>query len=469
MRYLTQSATVAALVTAGFLSLIGCGASYRPVVSAINPVGPSSQPTKYAVVISRPSPGAPGLLTIVNFSGDTVIITTSIGVDPKYLILNAASTTSTTGVTTIANTGYTINGDGTLNVFDISPSLIASQVLETTLLAGANPVSVFPQGVNTYVSEIGRNAVGQFTQTSGGALGLRQELNIPNPIFVVGLTGGPRAYALSQGSSATVPGNAIAIDTTTNTPTSTIPVGNQPVYGIMTNDGRRAFVLNQGSDSVSVINSQTNQLDTFSTAAPTTAVPVPPATSTINVGVAPLWADFAPTRSEMVVANAGNGTSNGTLSIISIPLCNAAAQVTNVNCDPNNPVDATGFGTVLASPQVGLNPVMVAALQDGSRAYVANSGNPATPCALTAADGTSTANGTCSVSVVNLNTNLVSATIPLTCHPSYIAATTGVPTGKVYVVCPDSRDMTVIRTDIDAIDTTVPLQGAGVSVRVTAQ
>ena len=52
-------------------------------------------------------------------------------------------------------------------------------------------------------------------------------------------------------------------------------------------------------------------------------------------------------------------------------------------------------------------------------------------------------------------------------HPNYIAVTSGTPTGKVYVTSPESNFMTVIRTDIDALDLTVPLQGNGVSVRVT--
>jgi hypothetical protein len=84
--------------------------------------------------------------------------------------------------------------------------------------------------------------------------------------------------------------------------------------------------------------------------------------------------------------------------------------------------------------------------------------------------------------VVNLTTNTVSATIPslpdgactiskpaVVCgHPGYIVATTGSPTGKVYVTSLDSTNMSIIRTDIDAIDTIVPLQGKGISVRVTA-
>jgi pectin methylesterase-like acyl-CoA thioesterase len=119
---------------------------------------------------------------------------------------------------------------------------------------------------------------------------------------------------------------------------------------------------------------------------------------------------------------------------------------------------------------------MVGVLQDGSRAYTVNAGNPNLPCGP--AVGTQPAN--CTVSVVSLTTNTVTATIPLVTtpvtsttpvangHPNYIAVTTGSPTGKVYVTSPEIDTMTVIRTDIDAVDTTVPLQGKGVSVRVTA-
>jgi hypothetical protein len=75
---------------------------------------------------------------------------------------------------------------------------------------------------------------------------------------------------------------------------------------------------------------------------------------------------------------------------------------------------------------------------------------------------------------VNLSTNTVTATIPFVGRPIYIAATQGTPTGKVYVVSADTvapnknSVMTVIRTETDTVETTVNLQGTGVSVRVTA-
>jgi DNA-binding beta-propeller fold protein YncE len=435
----TARAVAAAGLTAILLSAIGCGNQYRPVVAAISPVGPAGQPQKYAVAVSSPSPTSNGLLTIVDFSGDTTMVTATLGVNPYYFILNSSGTT-----------GYTLNSDKTVNSFDVSSSLISSQILETTLLPGAAPVSVFPTTSSTYISDPGLSEIDQLTSTPPA---LKQELPVAaNPVYVVGINGAARIYAISQGSGSG-PGQVAAIETSANTISTTLPVGRGPVYGVMTADARRAFILNQTDGTVTAINSQTNALDT-----PVTTIPV---------GVQPIWADLVPTKNELVVANAGTGTSQGSLSIISIPLCSATAQASNPDCDATNPVDATSFGTVLATVPVGINPIMVAQLSDGSRAYVANAGVASLPCASNgvAVPGVST---TCTVSVVNLTSNTVTATIPIAGHPAYIATTNSTPTGKVYVVCKDSQVMTVIETDTDRVDTTIPLQGYGVSVRVTA-
>jgi YVTN family beta-propeller protein len=442
-------ATAAALAAA-LLSASGCGNNYRPVITAINPVGPAAQPTKYAVAISDPNLGAangtlPGLVTFVDFSGDTVLITANIGVKPYYLILNSGGTN-----------GVTLNADGTVNSFSISTSLIASNVTQTTLLANPLPTdplpaSVLPLSSATYITQPGRKSVAELT--GSGLLSLQQELaNVgPDPIYIAGISGASRVYVLSPSVPAGAAGTATPIETSTNTPSPALPVGVNPVYGVMTADTKRAFVLNNGSNTVTVVDAQNNRLDT-GVANGTIADPA---------AVAPLWADFAPTLSELVVANQGNSTTPcpnrpnvsgcGSVSIFSIPLCSAAAQSVNPNCDPSNPIDAVGFGNLVANIPVGVDPIMVGVLQDGTQAYVINKGDS-------------------SVSVINLKTNTVSATIsvPASPNPTFIAVTTGTPTGKVYVTSSTSTSMTVIRTDTNQVDTTVPLQGYGVQVRMTA-
>ena len=427
-------------VTASVAALAGCGNTYRPVLATIGVVGPAGQPTKYAVAISSPGPNSNGLMTLVDFSGDTVLVTTPMGVNPYYL-----------AVDTSGNYGYTLNSDKTVSSFNINTSLIASQVTQSTLPTGTNPVSLFSTASATYISDQGVSATDQMI---GNPPALQQQLPVPanyTPVYVVGGKNATRLYSLAPSTNG-APGIVQAIDTSAgNSISNTITVGHTPIYGVMTVDDRRAFVMNQGDNTVSVINTQTNALDTK--------------ISTIPVGTQPLWADTVPGLDELVVLNRGTGTTPGSLSIISIPLCSSAALPTNPNCDPTNPVDAATFGQVVATVPVGINPIMVSVLGDYTRAYVANAGDPALACAPdgVAVPGKFT---TCTISVVNLTSNTVTATIPISGHPAWIATAASQPTGKVYVVCKDSQVMTVIKTDSDRVWTTIPLQGFGVSVRM---
>jgi DNA-binding beta-propeller fold protein YncE len=439
----------------------GCGNQYRPVVSAINPVGPATQPTKYAIAISAPSPSSPGLLTFVDFAGDTVLTTPQVLASPVYLALAAGG-----------GTGYAINSAGSFNSFPTGnpAGLISSQISQSTLSAGSQPVtitSVSMTGTNAsvFVPEPGLSQVAALT--AGGSLD--QNIGIPNnPIYVVGTSAGRRAYVISQGDGTTA-STVSSLESGNLAVSSKIPVGINPTYGVMTFDGNRAFILNTGSGTVNVINVVNN--------GPDVATPVIPATGTL--GLKPVWADLSPLTNQLVVLNKGDGTHPGSLSIINIPLCNAASPAGNPNCNPANPIDAVGFGQVLATVPVGINPVMVSVLQDGTKAYVANQG------VICAAGATNCTNVEGSVSVVNLVSGQVSATIPATSlasatadtnttpgsaygHPTTIAATTGSPTGKVYVTSSDNKFMTVIATDTEAVETHVNLQGLGVRVVVTS-
>jgi DNA-binding beta-propeller fold protein YncE len=441
-------------VISGLVLLAGCGNTYRPVVAAINPVGPAEQPQQFAVALATTGPNTPGVVNIEDVWGDTIVNLLSINNNPQFLALGFTG-----------GAAYTLNGDGTVNYFSVNTTTLSSDVSAITLPAGANPNFLLSYGTFNYVTEPGLNVVGSLQ--AGAPPTLRQQLPVAsNPVYIAGTPGRPRVYAISNGVT---PGQVAAIETSTNTVSNTLSVGTNPVFGIMSSDGNRVFILNKGSGTVSVINAVTNQFDTFSD--PVTQQ----STNTIHDPNAaqPVWADLAPTLNELIVANAGpTPSSPGTLSIVSVPSCQTASASTNPNCDPNNPVDANGFGTVLANVPVGVNPVMVTVLQDGTQAYVANA-------------GTSTIPG--SITVVNLKTQTVVTTIPAapdgTCnpakptsaspltvcgHPTWIASTIGVPTGKVFVVSSDSTNMSVIRTDIDSMDTQIPLSGYGVSVRVTS-
>lgn len=501
--------------------MAGCGNEYRPVVSAINLVGPAAQHAKYAIALSSPGPTSNGLLTMVDFSGDSVMALPTVGLDPYYLALDPTG-----------EYAYTLNSDGTVSTWGITTNLVPGSVLQTTLLPGSKPASIYPTTSTSYIADPGTNGIDQLFGTPAA---LKQELPVGagyTPVYIVGQSTSPRVYAISQSNSGG-PGQVSAIETADSTVSATLPVGRGPVYGVMEVGDRRAFILNKTDGTVSVINAQTNALDQFpdprntfpvtgfsiandvvTVAAANTFQPgasvtiaglsvgtylngqtlkVLPAglsstqfeasfagvdvaftpdsgtvaelTGTIPVGTAPVWADLASGLNQLVVTNQGTGMSPGSLSIIDIPLCSATVLPTNPNCDPNNPIDAASFGRVVATVQVGVNPVMVSVLGDYSRAYVANAGDPNLPCGSGLAGSGTTL---CSISVVNLTSDRVTATIPIDGHPTWIASTDAAPTGKVYVVCKDSQVMTVIETDTDTVDTTIPLRGYGISVRVTS-
>lgn len=434
-------ATGAASFLGAALLMAGCGNPYRPVVASISPTGPASQPQKYAVALSDT-----GVLTTVDFSGDSVMSTVQMAADPSYFAIG------------LSGDGYVLHCQyydplsptpvpanpcsSFLDAVSISDKLRTKDIVQGSLASGATPNKIFPATNYVYVTQPGRSSVAVLNMTgnTGAAPTPLSELPVAaNPNYVITRSQAPRIYTLS-GSPTDATGTATPIQVSNNTTLTPITVGQNPVYGVMSADYRRAFVINRGSNTISVIDTQTGALDNSA------ALP----TGTIPVGSTPVWADIADSINELAVLNQGTGGGNGSLSIINIPLCNAIANP-NSACDPTNPNDATNFGTVLRTVPVGVNPYMVSILQDQNKAYVSNTDSQ-------------------TVSVIDLQTMQKLYDLPISGHPTWLIATNGNPTGKVYVICKDTDQMTVIYTDTDTVQKlTIPIQGKGVSVRMSTQ
>ena len=412
---------------AATLALAGCGNNYRPVVSAINPVGPSSQPSVIATALSDPGNGGNGLITVIDVFGDTIIANASVAPAPLYLAVDPGGES------------YVLHSNSVLvESFTSTGTLMTSLIRQSSLSAGGNPNQVYPASGSSpiFITEptLSRVAV----LTGGAPPTARQELPVPpNPVYTVGLSTSPRVYTLSQGTTpGSSVGTATAIENGTNNAISaSIPVGVSPVYGVMSADARRAFIINSkgngtGNGTVTVLNVAGNSVDV-----------------TVPVGLNPVWAVIAPAINELAVVNAGNGSSGGSLSIINIALCSQVALPGNTACNASDPTDSVNFGKVLGTVPVGAGPVQVAVLTDLSKAYVAN-----------ANDGT--------VTVVDMNTMVATKTIQVGGKLNWIGAVAGSPTGKVLVTASDTQVLTIIRTDTDAVSTTLPLQGKGVSLRI---
>lgn len=471
---------------AAVLSTVGCGNQYRPVVSAIGPVGPAGQPAKYAIAISTPTAAnSLSLVTSVDFAGDTVLSTPQVLTNPSYFQLNANGTQ-----------GFVINPQGGLDTIPLSnPAvLLTSLITQTTLPVNSDPVSISSFApasalLSIFIPQAGSKTVAAL---NAGTAALYDTVGIQGtgtPVYVVGATGAPRIYAISQNGTSGL-GQVDAIETVSTTSLSDsaqIPVGVDPVYGVMTPDDRRAFILNKGSGTITVLNVPSNALDTLPPGTVSSGTGTIPLCSNPTSGNAPcpannpVWADLNTVNTELVVLNQGDGVHAGSLSVINIPLCSAAAQPSNPNCSATNPVDAAGFGTILATVPVGVNPSMVSVLQgtdtNPPAAYVINQSDSTGTC-------TDTASGT--LTVINLQSNQVVATIcgvsgsaatatangtgnVIFGHPNSVSATGGAPTGKVYVTSSDNTYMSVLYTNTNTVQTHIPLQGNGLRVLVTTQ
>ncbi|GAA0912538.1 serine/threonine-protein kinase [Streptomyces thermoalcalitolerans] len=202
---------------------------------------------------------------------------------------------------------------------------------------------------------------------------------------------GRRAYVTNERS-----GSVSVIDTATNKVDGTIPVGSFPKGVEVSPDGHRAYVANLGSGSVSVIDTATNKVD-----------------STVPVGRQPDGVAVSPGDGSQVYVT--NGRS-GSVSVIDTE---------------TNKVDST--------IPVGSSPAGVAMSPDGRRAYVANLGSG-------------------SVSVIDTATNKVSRTIPVGRSPQGVDVS---PDGRrAYVTSLGSGSVSVIDTATNEVDDTISV-GSG--------
>src|SRR6516165_4687143 len=99
----------AGIMFAAALVSAGCGSSYRPVITPINPTGPAAQPQSFAVVVSSPAQDSPGVVTVLDYSGDSKLAQANIGPNPFAFTLDANG-----------GNGYTVNSDFTLTNFQVS-------------------------------------------------------------------------------------------------------------------------------------------------------------------------------------------------------------------------------------------------------------------------------------------------------------------------------------------------------------
>ena len=452
--------------------LAGCGDNYRPTITPVPSPGPPAQPTSYAVVVSSTGASEDGVVTIIDYSGDSIMVEATIGPGPTAFTLDE-----------LGGTGYTVNSDGTLSNFAITTSLQTKNVSFSTLSPTSQLVNLMAPSSGLWITDLNGDVVDLF-QGSPQAFKLAIPVATSSsaatmPMFIAGsptLTG-QREYVISQDVANNAPmtcnqtprtvalnGVATPIEISSNTTDPAIPVGKCPVYAVPSTDQQRLFVLNRGDDTITVINSRNNTLDACTPFQNQNGQWVTcHQTIQLPAGSGPIYGEYVAATQQLVVAN----YDGGTISVIDVPLDeygNDSNTYTNSTCNPTPPTSTClvtgGFGTVhtiaignTATP----NPASVTVLYDGSKAYTANQNDGAL-------------NGT--VTVVNLSTYTVEKTITVVGHPRTVVNTQNSEYAKIYVVSPDSPQITIIEsspTVTDLVDTTILLQGLPIDIRTTTQ
>ncbi len=364
---------------------LGCGDTFRPVAVPINSNPPNPASLHFMLTLSSNGDCNPivlnepcnrGASTRIDVPGDSEIGAAQVGLNPVHAVLLPDGDD-----VFVAN-----QLEDTVSFY--SPSGI-SPVSTLGLPAGSGPVFVeTTQNTAVYVANAGNNTVSVIT-TANNAVENTIPVG-PSPVALAEMPNGQKLYVANLGTGASpVNGSVMSVNTVDDTvnPVIAPPAGsawNAPTWIVARPDNARVYALDRGTGLVAAIDTSSD-----------TVV----GTATVGAG-----ANF------MLYNAAGNRL------YITNPVA-ATLTILDATTEPSSPSDPL---TVLASISfaasnaanapcpAGCVPVSVAALPDGSRAYVATyqitpstCSNPtqAPPCIVARA------------TVVNLGNNSVSKTI----------------------------------------------------------
>lgn len=390
-----------------FMSLCtGCGQTYRPVATPIAPLPPNPAFSHVALVLTGNGPSNPGASTSIDVSGDTAVSRSTVGLMPVHAALVQNGT-----AVYVAN-----SGDSTVSEF--APSTPAP-VITVSLPPGPPPTftPASPVFVNStendavWVADAANNQVDEIL--TGSNVAAYQIAVGTSPVALAETPNAQRLYVANRGSGGSG-GSVTSINTSDRSVNP--PIVNatwiSPVAVAARSDSQRAYVLDQGSGMVSAI-------DTFAGAVVGSA----------SVGVGANFMVYDPNLNRVYVSN---------------PSANAVTLLD---------VSSDALSAVVV-PVV--NPVSVAALPDGSRAYISSA---------TVSGTGANALVTSQVIVINASDGsmkgtiaLGTATVALGCasNPARLSVAASADSTRVYVGNCDAGNVAVVRTLDDTLVLQIP-------------
>ena len=388
------------------LICLSCGETYRPVATPIIPSLPNPGFSHFALVISGNGSDHPGASTSINVSGDTAESQSTVGLMP----VQAAVVLNGTRV-------YVANShDDTVSTF--SPTS-PTPVTTISLPAGSAPSFVATaENASVYVANSGNNTVSAITMASnvleqpvyGIAVGI-------DPVWLAETPNLQKLYVANRGNGAG--GGSVTsinpVDRSVNPPISNA-IWVSPVSVAARSDSNRAYVLDQGSGLVWPIDTASD-----SVLLPEQCGHNP---CSVSVGVGANFMLYDSTRNRLYVSNPANNT------------------VTYLDAS----TDAL-TATVLAIA----NPISVAVLPDGTRAYISSA-------AFSTSGGVTYV--TSRVTVINASSGSTTTTIPLSTvkaqpgcgpNPSELSMAAAADSSRVYVGNCDAGNVAIIQTLSDTM------------------
>ena len=372
---------------------LSCGETYRPVATPIIPSLPNPGFSHIALFITGNGANNPGASTSIDVSGDTAISRSTVGLRPVNAVLIAG------------NRVYVANSiDDTISAF--SPSS-PTPVITISLPAGSVPSFVGTAETDVvFVANFASNTVSAISTTSNVLV--PPVYGIPVGVHPVSLAETPndqKLYVANQGTNG-AGGSVTSINPVDRSVNPPIPNATwvSPVSVVARSDSNRAYVLDEGSGLVSAIDTASDTV-----------------VNSVSVGVGANFMLYDSTRNRLYVAN----PAANTVTYLAVATDALPAVVLNV-----------------------ANPVSVAVLPDGSRAYISS--------ALV-----SGGNVTSRVTVINAADGSVRTTIPLTTvqqvcasNPSELSIAASADSTRVYVGNCDAGNV----ADIQTINDTLLLQ-----------
>jgi hypothetical protein len=328
-----------------FLLLVwcGCGDTFRPIIIPNPPVFPNPKAAHTVVSINDNGTIVRGSAMVIDVSGDTDVSVADVGLAPVYAVQQ-----STSQVLVVNHSVAGAAGDSITRLNFNGTTIGTTTAISLPADSAPNFVAVSPTDILAYVS------LPNFTPPSVAVVST-QSANVVttapvgnNPVAIAVTPDKSKIYIANQGDSTISGLNAQGPSQRTGSPTHT---SSPPIWLVARNDNQRVYALEESTGILA-------ELDTTATAGPDLLTEYPSSYS-------------VPGATFMVY-----DSNKNRLYIPGGPVM----KIIDISQSPAQVLATISIPSVPGLPgPTAASAVAVAALPDGSRAYVASVANSALP------------------------------------------------------------------------------------------